>query len=186
MTSNPDNKHYESDQVRVMLLGTYHMDNPGLNEINVAADDVLAPKRQEELQILTTQLASWQPERIAVERPYDSADAVNTLYNEYRTGERSYNREESIDPPHPYSDDPTTECRSEVVQIGFRLADTLDHERIHPIDHPIDISLPRHRCSVRLILFRIYNYTEAVIERFSRSLFSEQTMTDRTIGSPVY
>jgi hypothetical protein len=123
-----------------MLLGTYHMDNPGLDEINVAADDVLALKRQEELQTLMTQLASWQPERIAVERPYDSADAVNTLYDEYRTGERSYNREKTIDPPHSSWNNSTIECRSEIVQIGFRLADTLDHERIYPIDHPIDIS----------------------------------------------
>ncbi|ODR80288.1 hypothetical protein BG842_05815 [Haladaptatus sp. W1] len=30
------------EQVRVMVLGTYHMDNPGLDEVNVDADDVLA------------------------------------------------------------------------------------------------------------------------------------------------
>lgn len=130
----------ESDPVEVMLCGTYHMDNPGLDEINVAADDVLAPERQAELQTLTTQLARWQPDRIAVERPYNRAEAVNELYEEYRTGERSYEREEAIDPPHPARNELTTECRSEVVQIGFRLADELNHDRIYPIDCPMDIS----------------------------------------------
>ena len=36
----------ESEQVQVMLLGTYHMDNPGLDEVNIDADDVLAADRQ--------------------------------------------------------------------------------------------------------------------------------------------
>ena len=35
-----------------LLLGTYHMGNPGLDVHNVQADDVLSPKRQEEIQRL--------------------------------------------------------------------------------------------------------------------------------------
>lgn len=65
---------------------------------------------------------------------------MNALYDEYRSGERAYNREETIDPPQPNRNESTTECRSEVVQIGFRLADTLDHEQVYPIDCPTDIS----------------------------------------------
>ena len=124
----------EDEQVEVMLLGTYHMDNPGLDEVNVDADDVLAPDRQAELEALTDRLAEWRPDLIAVERPYDSADAVNTLYDEYRSGKRNYDREEEFDSPHDRRNESDTECRSEVVQIGFRLADRLDHDRVAPID----------------------------------------------------
>lgn len=146
MTDNRDAKQppgwsrCASEQVQVMLLGTYHMDNPELDEVNVGADDVLASERQGELRTLTTQLARWRPERIAVERPYDRSDTVNALYEGYRTGERYYNREETIESPHPARTESTTECRSDIIQIGFRLAEELDHDRVYPIDSPTDLT----------------------------------------------
>lgn len=125
------------DQVRVLLLGTYHMDNPGLDEVNVDADDVLTDQRQAELRELADRLADWNPDRVAVERPYDRCEKVNDRYEEYRSGERAYDCEEIFPAPHPMRNESDTECRSEVVQIGFRLADRLAHDYIASIDeHP--------------------------------------------------
>jgi hypothetical protein len=125
------------EQVEVCLLGTYHMDNPGLDEVNVDADDVLAPDRQADLRRLVDGLADWSPDRVAVERPHDQQAAVAELYRAYRDGEYAYDEEHEYDPPHHMRDDPTGECRSEVVQVGFRLADRLDHETVAAVDeHP--------------------------------------------------
>ena len=33
----------------ILILGTYHMANPGLDAYNVEADDVLSARRQEEI-----------------------------------------------------------------------------------------------------------------------------------------
>lgn len=129
----------EPGQVRVLLLGTYHMDNPGLDEVNVDADDVLVPQRQDELRDLADRLERWKPDRVAVERPYDRADALDRVYREYHDGEQAYDREEAIDSTHPRRDEAVPECRSEVVQVGFRLADRLDHDRVYPIDCPMDL-----------------------------------------------
>jgi hypothetical protein len=128
----------EDEQVEVMLLGTYHMDNPGLDEINVDADDVLAPDRQTELEALTDRLAEWNPERIAVEWPYDWQADVDSLYEEYRTGARRYDEREAIDANSRFDSEADLGCRDETIQVGFRLADALDHERVSPIDHPMD------------------------------------------------
>ena len=126
-----------TDQVQVMILGTYHMDNPRLDEANVDADDVLSSKRQAELRALAEGLGCWEPDRIAVERPHDRSDGLNDRYREYRTGKRSYDREEEFPSPHQWRDEPATECRSEVVQIGFRTADSLGHTFVAAIDeHP--------------------------------------------------
>lgn len=124
----------DSGQVQVMLLGTHHMANPGNDEVNVEADDVLAPNRQAELRNLTDRLTEWEPDLVAVERPYDDADEVNARYAEYRSGERAYDREAEFDSPHDRRDGSHTECRSEIVQVGFRLADSLGHDRVEPID----------------------------------------------------
>lgn len=124
------------EQVQVLLLGTYHMDNPGLDKTNIEADDVLTPNRQDELTAVVDGLERFAPARIAVERPYARSETVNELYREYRDGDRTFDTEYSIEPPHPERDNPNTECRSEVVQIGFRLAARLGHERVVPIDFP--------------------------------------------------
>lgn len=128
------------EQVEVMLCGSVHLDNPGLDAVNVDADDPIDPERQRQLETLVDRFAGWAPDLVAVERPYHCRDAVGAIYESYRSGERRFDAEEEIDPPQPYRDDRTSECRSEVVQIGFRLADRLDHDRIAPIDHPMDLS----------------------------------------------
>ena len=147
MTDDPDSANVprgwpepEPEQVRVMVLGTMHFDNPGLDEANPEVDDVLVPGRQAELTDLVERLARWEPERVAVERPYDRAEDVNAFYETFRTGERSYDDPNDADLDfRAYDSDAAGEIRSEVVQVGFRLADELDHERVYPIDHPMDI-----------------------------------------------
>lgn len=66
-------------RIEVMVLGTYHFDNPGRDRINVKADDVTVPRRQRELAALADAIAAFKPTRVLVERQrpgpgYDVAD----------------------------------------------------------------------------------------------------------------
>lgn len=116
------------------------MDNPGLDTINIEADDVLTDERQQELSDLTDVLQDWQPDSVAVERPAERQDDLNELYRQYHSGKLSYGEEFEIDPVHPDRDSPVSDCRSEVIQVGFRLADRLDHERVYPVDYPMTLA----------------------------------------------
>lgn len=137
MNTSPGWPVPEPGQARVLLLGTHHMDNPGLDAHNVDADDVLTAERQSELRELVGRLEKWGPDAVAVERPRERDGAVNDLYRSYRDGEYAYDEEVELHSPGPGRDDPATECRSEVVQIGFRLADQLGHDAVHAVDsHP--------------------------------------------------
>ena len=102
-------------EVQVMLLGTYHFANPGRDVIKQDVDDVLEPRRQAELEDLVSRLASWQPDRIAVEQPISRTDSVRARYARYLAKTLAPNR-------------------NEVVQIGFRLAARLGHDAVYPID----------------------------------------------------
>ncbi len=102
-------------EVQVMLLGTYHFANPGRDAIKQDIDDVLEPRRQTELEDLVTRLATWKPDRIAVEWPISQTDTVRARYARYR--------EKTLAPN-----------RNEVVQIAFRLASRLGHNAVYPID----------------------------------------------------
>jgi hypothetical protein len=102
-------------EVQVMLLGTYHFANPGRDVIKQAIDDVLQSRRQVELEDLVTRLASWKPDRVAVEWPFSRTDTARARYASYLA---------KTLPPN----------RNEVVQIGFRLASRLGHDAVYPID----------------------------------------------------
>lgn len=123
----------EPAQTAVLLLGCYHMDNPGLDAVNPNADDVLATDRQRELESLADRLADWRPAAVAVERPAAEAEAVNALYGEYAAGDRRYDAVEGAESTQPNG----PAVRSEVVQVAFRVADRLGHEQVHPVDYPM-------------------------------------------------
>jgi len=106
----------------VLVLGVYHMANPGRDVYNVEADDVLAPKRQREIAELVAVLKRFQPTKIAVEASPRSDLAKR--YADYVAGTR------------PLS-------RNEVEQIGFRLAKELGHLAVHPADADGEFPLPR-------------------------------------------
>ncbi len=52
---------------QILVLGVYHMANPGRDIFNMQADDVLAPKRQVEIAQLIAALKNFHPTKIAVE-----------------------------------------------------------------------------------------------------------------------
>ncbi len=107
-------------EVQVMLLGTYHFANPGLDDIKTEVDDVLAPRRQRELEDIAARLARWRPDQVAVEARLASDSALNAAFRRYTAGE-------------------DTLPRSETYQVGFRLAKRLGHPRVYPIDHGMPI-----------------------------------------------
>jgi Family of unknown function (DUF5694) len=104
----------ETKRAEVLVLGTYHMANPGHDIFNMHADDVLSPKRQQEIAELAAVLEKFKPTKIAVEADYGH-DVVPKRYADYLAGTR------------PLS-------RNEVEQIGFRLAKELGHNTIYPVD----------------------------------------------------
>ncbi len=111
------------ERVAVLLLGSYHMSNPGADRFNLEADDVLSPGRQEEILEVVDRLAGFAPTRVAIESPW--GDSVSTArYGAYLAGEHELSRQEE-------------------EQIGFRLAAAMGHETVFPVD--VKIGLPDDR-----------------------------------------
>ncbi len=113
-------------QIQVMVLGVYHMESSNRHVFTTEVDDVLVPKKQYEIQLLVENLARWKPDTIAVEVPRNKEDELNAVYQEYIKGTRKFDRKEK--------NRSLLSSRSEVVQIGFRLAQHLNHGRILAVD----------------------------------------------------
>jgi hypothetical protein len=99
---------------QVMVLGSYHFSNPGLDAVNLEADDVLSERRQREIQILAETLAEWRPTKIVVERVVPAPTFLDSRYADY---------EKSL-----------ATLRGEDVQIGYRVAKMLDHPAVYGFD----------------------------------------------------
>jgi hypothetical protein len=102
-------------RAQVMVLGTYHMGG-SIDFVQTATDDVLSPRRQNEIESLVHFLATFRPTKIMVEVPLASDSALNARFRRYAAGQDSLQRDE-------------------VDQIGFRLAKLLGHSQLYAIDY---------------------------------------------------
>ena len=107
----------------ILIIGTYHMANPGRDVHNMSADDVLAPKRQQELSQLIAVLKKFHPTKIAIESGVGSKRAGQE-YSDYLAGKYTLSRNEND-------------------QIGYRLAKELGHPRVYPVDEDGDFPYMR-------------------------------------------
>src|SRR5881397_955242 len=81
-------------RAQVLVLGVYHMSNPGRDIVNMKVDDVLAAKRQAEIARLTEVLKRFGPTKIAVEDEVGS-ERYPKRYADYLAGKHELTSNES-------------------------------------------------------------------------------------------
>jgi len=99
-----------------MILGSDHLANPGINVFNTKMDDVLAPKRQREIEQLVTQLKAFRPTKVALEADERFDAKINANYHGYLEGTYQLKRGEGD-------------------QIGFRLAKQMGLPKLYCVDY---------------------------------------------------
>jgi hypothetical protein len=107
-------------KAQVMILGTYHFENPGLDYVKSELDDHLSEKRQQQILEVVELLAKFKPTKIVVEAEPAVAERLQTAYDSWLKGERTLKA-------------------SEMQQIGFRLAKQFGHKKLYPADHKLDM-----------------------------------------------
>jgi hypothetical protein len=100
---------------QLLVVGLYHMDNPGRDVANLDADDVLSPRRQREIEVVARALAEFRPTHIAIEWPHAKQGELDHRYAQYRAGDYSLGR-------------------SEDDQLGLRIAAMRDLPRVDAVD----------------------------------------------------
>ncbi|WP_245565382.1 DUF5694 domain-containing protein [Spirosoma spitsbergense] len=106
---------------QLVLLGTYHFANPGLDVAKVKTDNVLSERRQAEIKAVVERLKAYKPDQLFIEYLPTEQAHIDSLYQQYRQG-KLRNRTD------------------EVIQLAFRLADALNLPpgQIHCVDSPGD------------------------------------------------
>lgn len=100
---------------KVLLLGMFHFDNPGLDAVKHTTIDVMQAKSQRYLEALSKRLAGFRPTRILLEYPEESEAAIQQRYTDYLAGRYELGR-------------------NETYQLGFRIARLAGHKRVYGFD----------------------------------------------------
>lgn len=104
------------EPVQVMIMGSYHFDNPGRDIHNARIDTVLTPDKQAQLEAVSEALARFQPTAVAIERvAADQATMLDQRFPAFTPADLLTNADER-------------------VQIGYRLAHRLGLTRVYAID----------------------------------------------------
>jgi hypothetical protein len=102
---------------RIMFLGLFHFDNPGLDAVKFTPIDVMQPAGQSYLAALSERIARFAPTRVLLEYPAESDEKINQRFSDYLAG--------NFELP-----------KNEIYQLGFRVAKLAGHARVHGIDVP--------------------------------------------------
>lgn len=97
----------------ILIVGTYHMANRGHDAYNVQADDVLSPRRQQEITQVIEVLKGFHPTKIAIED--QEGQHVAQEYSDYLAGKYTLSRDETN-------------------QVGYRMAKEVGHKQVYPVN----------------------------------------------------
>lgn len=115
------------EKAKILILGTYHFDNGGNHLINFISEDVTTDKKQTEINQVVQRLMEFKPNKIAVEAKKANEEELNKIYLQFCEN-------------HSVETNKMIGHRNEIVQIAFRLAQKLNHNRIYPVD--VQVNLP--------------------------------------------
>ena len=101
---------------QVMLFGTFHFKDAGLDTVKVKDIDIFTGENQAYLEALTQRLQGFKPTRVLLEYNPDNDEAINERYREYLAGNYELGA-------------------NEIYQLGFRIAKLAGHERVYSFDN---------------------------------------------------
>ncbi len=108
--------------IEVMIVGAYHMGNPGRDINNVKVDSVLTADKQKQLVDVANRLvdvanrlAKFKPNKVAVEMTANRPDMTTTDFDKF-------------------TPDSLKSDANEITQIAYRLAHQLGHKVVYAID----------------------------------------------------
>lgn len=109
-------KYTPEHKPKILLLGTYHFGNPGLDLVQSKLDDHLSPKRQAQIELVRQSLTKFKPTAIALEWPKADSATLNANFDSYLKG--------TLKP-----------VANERNQLGFELAKRMNLKTVEAIDY---------------------------------------------------
>lgn len=102
----------QTKKKQVLLVGTFHYANPGLDVAQVKAFDIMSEKSQKELELMSDKIKKFGPDKIFVEWEFSKQADLEKFYNK-KTDSLFKNN------------------KSEITQLALRTAKKLNHKKLY-------------------------------------------------------
>lgn len=121
----------QTKQAELLLIGTFHFHNPGADLAKMKTFDVMTPKVQAELEIITNKISQFAPDKIFVEWSSDDQAGLDELYTQYLGGKY----EEYIKAKYPAPKRSDFFLKNEIIQLAFRAGKKAELTKIYALDY---------------------------------------------------
>ncbi|WP_166919525.1 DUF5694 domain-containing protein [Flavobacterium poyangense] len=101
---------------QILLIGTFHFENPGLDVAKTNSFNVMSDKSQKELENITNKIKKFSPDKIFVEWGHEKQDKLDKFYARN-------------------TDSLLQKKADERVQLALRAAKKLGHKKLFAIDY---------------------------------------------------
>ncbi|MCX2679379.1 DUF5694 domain-containing protein [Galbibacter sp. EGI 63066] len=108
----------------ILLIGTFHYNNPGADVAKTKSFDILSEKSQLELEQISSSIKKYNPTKVFVEWPYNEQNELDSLYQLYK--ENKYFTNDSLSDFY---------LKNEIFQLAFRVAKQNNLDKVYGIDY---------------------------------------------------
>jgi hypothetical protein len=113
-----------AQKTEVLLIGTFHFSNPGLDLTKLNSMDILSPERQAEIAQVRSLITKFKPDKFFVEYRYNQQQTLDSIYSCFLQGKSTAPLKNT----------------NEVYQLAFKTGKEVGLKRISAID--FNVSLP--------------------------------------------
>jgi len=106
----------QAKKKQLLIIGTFHFANPGLDVAQVNTFDVMSAKSQAELEHITNKIKVFGPDKVFMEWSYNDQAALDKLYS---------SNTDSLLKANP----------DERVQVALRTAKKMKHTKLYAVDY---------------------------------------------------
>ena len=154
----PMSEYFPKEKAKVLVMGTFHMDYPGLDAFKTAEEDkidVLVEPKKSEVTELVEYIKKFKPNKIAIEA-YNNWNATEKL-KQYKNGDHRDKRDERY-------------------QLAIRIANELQLDTIYAIDSgSMTDDLEKIDSSYTKALFKDFDFqSEDVYNQYYKNWYEEE------------
>ena len=149
-------------KIKIMVLGVYHFDNPGLDVNKSSSFDHLSKKAQKEIAEVNRRLFDFNPDKVFIEQYVTRQPVMSERYQQFIKGEFDISKK-----------------ANEIYQLGFKVAAQLKHKDVYTIDAPG--VFPYEALQAGIKQYNLTNVTKALDEESAAHKESDKTDASRTV-----
>lgn len=160
---------------QVLLIGTFHFNNPNADAIKTEAFDVTTAGVQKELEQLATCIKDFAPSKIFVEWDYDQQQRLDSLYGLYQ--QNKY--EDYVQKTYTGKRHHALYAQNEIFQLGFRAAKKAGLPSLSAIDYEMPMPFDTVMNAIKIAK---QDDVAAEIDSFIATQGAKENLKRKTMG----